>query len=311
MIAKILIMILAISLVGGYFARTSWFFDLLVHFQFQYAFGVLILLFWSFIRKHKKQALLCLALYCSAFFQIYTSLDFTTARTPTDTDFTIVQYNRKYTIANHDALKDFIKREQPDVIVVQEAVQSHADALDDLRADYPHQILEPRKNAFGMVVLSKHPFIEQRVTPFKRMAIDNFLLHFTVQPSGFDAVSIYAIHPTPPVYPLHQKQRNSELAITSQTAGHDKTANIIMMGDWNITPFSPYFKDVLKNGNLKNEHTHLSALITWPSFFGLPIFQIPIDHILHRGNIMLVEKRRGPAMGSDHYPVIATFTNKR
>ncbi len=37
------------------------------------------------------------------------------------------------------------------------------------------------------------------------------------------------------------------------------------------------------------------------------IFQIPIDHILHKGDLKLVDKHRGSAMGSDHYPLIAIF----
>lgn len=309
-LASILVLILAISVVCGYFSSFSWFFDLLVNFQYQYAFGAVILLLWFTIRKHRNCALLCIALACSALFQIYASLDLTTAETVTDGEFTIVQYNRKYTLSGHEGLKDFIRLEDPDVIVVQEAVHTHASALNELKDEYPHQILEPRPNAFGMIVLSKHPFLEKNVIPFQRMAIDNFLLHFTVQPNGFDPISIYTLHPTPPIYPLHQKQRNSELVITSQAAGEDKTANVIMMGDWNMTPFSPHFRSVLKNGKLKNQHTALYPLLTWPAFFPVPALQIPIDHILHKGNIELIEKRRGHPMRSDHYPVIATFTNK-
>ena len=80
-----------------------------------------------------------------------------------------------------------------------------------------------------------------------------------------------------------------------------------MAGDWNITPYSPYFDELKKRSGLKYEITTIFPAHTWPSPFILPLFQIPIDHILYKGDLQLISKERGPAMGSDHYPLIATF----
>ena len=38
---------------------------------------------------------------------------------------------------------------------------------------------------------------------------------------------------------------------------------------------------------------------------------IPIDHCLHSPGIQIVRKEIGPAVGSDHYPVVVEFALRR
>ena len=136
----------------------------------------------------------------------------------------------------------------------------------------------------------------------------NFYLKFIIHPYGYsEPIAIYALHAVPPLGEKASQQRNDEIKAVENAIENDTHSNVIMIGDWNITPFSPYFTDLLSNTGLKNAHSNMYTAPTWPSQFQLQIYQIPIDHILHKGELALIEKKRGPAMGSDHYPVIATY----
>ncbi|HEY5944240.1 MAG TPA: endonuclease/exonuclease/phosphatase family protein, partial [Kofleriaceae bacterium] len=75
---------------------------------------------------------------------------------------------------------------------------------------------------------------------------------------------------------------------------------LVIAGDFNMTPLSPAYR-LLRRG--LRSATWMAR--TWPSY--APV--APIDHILYRGRLRLVEGsawRGGPAReASDHLPVVA------
>ena len=306
--------LLAISVFTSLFAAHHWFADLFSHFYIQYMVGGFLLAAWFGIFKQWRQ--MAMASFICVFSVFILATNFIIPPSHSNAaiknagkTFTVLHYNRNYGLKEHSALATYLRDKKPDIAVLQEATQSHVEMVEGLRDIYPHQIHEPRQNAFGMIVMSQHPFLEKRVQHFERIALDNFQIRFKVQPDELEAITVYAIHPPPPTSRLLNRQRNMELAITSKNIAQDKESkNIIMLGDWNITPFSPPFYDVLETTGLKHEHTSFPPFVTWPSQFALSIFQIPIDHILHKGDLDLISKTRGPALGSDHYPVLAKYT---
>ena len=306
-IADIALGMLAISLSISLLANaiTHWLTDIFTHFQLQYAIGSLILYLFFTLFKEWKRCLLCLGLCLFSSSYIALSYSF---KAPSESEavFSVASYNRNYAPTHHDEVLAFLKQEKPDIVVLQEANASLSQAVESVRDLYPHQIHEPREHAFGMVVLSKHPFTKKRVKHFDRIVWDNFQINIEVEILG-QAINIFAIHPPPPMNAGLYKQRNIELSLTATDAYHSQSRNVIMLGDWNVSPFSPHFRAVLKKTGLRNEQTLPYIFPTWPAQFVVPIIQIPIDHILHRGNLELVEKKRFPAIGSDHYPVVARY----
>jgi len=59
----------------------------------------------------------------------------------------------------------------------------------------------------------------------------------------------------------------------------------------------------LKQGNLKDSEVGFGFQPTWFAPTGLPF--IPIDHLLTSRNVCVLERKIGPAIGSDHLPVFA------
>lgn len=304
--------VLCLSVSLSILAPHNWRFDQLSHFQFQYATGAIILGSIFVVLRSYISTLICLAILAFSSFQITSAYQYAPSTTPAESAETlkIIQYNRRYTIQDHNKLTALIETENPDVIILQEATLSHSDFVKTELPNYPYQIHEPRKNAFGMVVASKLPISDTHIKYFDRIMLDNIRIKFTVTPWEGIPVDIYAIHPPPPVYKDVAKQRDMELSETAKDIKSDTGKNIILLGDFNATPFSTPFKKLIANTGLKNEITGFIPHMTWPSQFVVPIFQIPIDHILHKGDIELLKKYRSPALGSDHYPSVAVFVKK-
>ena len=307
--ATSLALLLFVSYAASFGARSFWFLDLFRHFVLQYWIAAAILSLFFLFKKSKKLFILCSLILCSTSYELFSNLDLVTRNlTTSETQhFKIVTYNRKYTMNNHDDMISWLKTEDPDVIIIQEARTSHIEAINSISDLYPHQILEPRQNAFGTILVSKYPFVGFDVVETKRYALNNFYIRALISLTKNKDVTIYTAHPPPPMVQVVAKQRNEDIRTIASAITQDNQNRIIFAGDWNVTPYSPHFHNLIETTQLKNQYTSFFMVHTWPSPFILPIFQIPIDHILHKGDLRLVDKRRGPAMGSDHYPLISTF----
>lgn len=316
---RLLCILLAFAYVLSLGASFLWLFDLLRHFIVQYLLLGAVFALLALLRKLWPYALAMAALCGLCGYEIISRIDYVAPPTAEALAgpglLKVITYNRRYTLTAHQEMIDFIKAEKPDIFFILEATHTHADAVKkDLKKDYPYQILFPKENAFGMVAASRHPFTYKWKT-FSQLEIrglDNFLLIARIQLKGFAPVSFYALHAPPPLLSGFFAQRNAELkhAATFITSGHRKANdNIVLLGDWNITPYSPFFSQLLKTGGFKNQTTSLFLLPTWPAQF-YPLFRIPIDHILHKGEMTLIDKHLGPSLGSDHHAVVATFALK-
>ncbi len=304
--------VLCASFALSVFASAHWFADLFRHFLQQYAIGGLIFFAFFACKRRLYWGGVCFAIALLSFGQIFMSASYGAPKVAAEGAKTIkvMHYNRRHKITEHTDFLRWLVVHEPDVLVIQEARLSHQIAMESLRGMYPYRVQEVRHNAFGQMVFSRFPIVSSNVTYTERHALTNFYIHAVLDLGDDQTLSLYAIHPPPPMSASLAKQRNEDLFTVARAIEHDHAENIVMVGDWNCTPYSPHFKTLVGRTGLKNEYTTLSPIPSWPSHFAVPLFQIPIDHILHKGHLELLEKRRGPAMGSDHYPIIATFEVK-
>ena len=76
----------------------------------------------------------------------------------------------------------------------------------------------------------------------------------------------------------------------------------MVLGDFNCAPWSPHFRRLCGGAKLRDAARGSGFAPTWyPS--RVPI-GIPIDHVLVGPAVAVEEHRVGPALGSDHRPVL-------
>ena len=81
---------------------------------------------------------------------------------------------------------------------------------------------------------------------------------------------------------------------------------ILLCGDLNLTPWSPVFWRFLRRSGLADSSRGFGVQPSWP--VGKPWMSVPLDHCLVSPEITILDRRLGPAIGSDHYPVWVDFT---
>ncbi|MEM7233873.1 MAG: endonuclease/exonuclease/phosphatase family protein, partial [Planctomycetota bacterium] len=79
----------------------------------------------------------------------------------------------------------------------------------------------------------------------------------------------------------------------------------LLLGDLNTTPFSPYFSKLLDETGLQNSARGFGLQASWPSL--LSVLGIPLDHVLHSEDIVVVDRSTRAGAGSDHRAVIVDF----
>jgi endonuclease/exonuclease/phosphatase (EEP) superfamily protein YafD len=119
--------------------------------------------------------------------------------------------------------------------------------------------------------------------------------------------AVIGIHYTwPTEWKMHQRQADDTYYVLRRT-GLDRT---ILVGDFNSTPWS--FSRRREDRRIRLER-RTRALPTWParnfmrSRAAFPFPFLPIDHVYAGSDWRTVSVRRGPRLGSDHYPVIVTL----
>ncbi|MBI2255279.1 MAG: endonuclease/exonuclease/phosphatase family protein [Proteobacteria bacterium] len=79
------------------------------------------------------------------------------------------------------------------------------------------------------------------------------------------------------------------------------SSNLVLMGDFNMTPWSRTQQYLRRATGLDNKGALVPSWPAWaPSFL-----RLPIDHVMTRGNPQILELAAGPDVGSDHRPVEA------
>ena len=199
---------------------------------------------------------------------------------------------------------DLIRSANPDIIVVQEAWAPWKQYFQSLAPEYNVQAGCQYDSDCNVVILSRLRLIET-VAPFDN-GIAAVRLEFPAR-FGAGAVDVLGVHLT---RSTSAAARQSQLARVRAVSG-TLSPSVLAAGDFNATPWSRLREfDAVIPATRRTR-----AMFTWPtpsrsfSRFHLraPVAVVPIDHIYASAEWRVLEVRRGPDVGSDHYPVIATF----
>jgi len=288
-------------------ARYHWVAELATHFRVQYAFLLIgCVAAMATLRSWHSVAFLLL-------FLVSNLVAIAPAWLPSgraiegDSTIRVLASNVLTSNFNSRALLEEIEESKPDVIVLLETNQRWIDDLRELETDYPHQLLRPEDHNFGLAVYSRRPFLQSR---FAKLSQDITAAIVTVPARSNDdesAITIIGAHPVPPIGRSGSQLRNKQL---QEIAGHAKaqTKPCIVIGDLNVTPWSPYFRDLLVNGNLRDSRLGQGNQASWPNN---RLLQIPIDHCLVSSEVVVHQRQVRPSIDSDHLPLLVDLSVSR
>ena len=292
--------------VAGWCGRLNWLFDLASHFRSSWlllAIGGLV----ACIRWPRPTAAICLVLATLGnvgemlpYWLPPKALAATgVAAAARDREIFVISVNVRR--INHDTAPAlaYLRDRRPDVVAVLEVDATWAEALDTLGDLFPHRIIRPRPDNFGIAVLSRWPLVDPQVVVFSDSGFPSIV---TTVRGGAGEFQFIATHPSPPFNAPATVTLVAHLAGVGDVAAASPTPCIVA-GDFNATPWSLPFRTLVARSGLVDTALGRGVQATWNARYPAP--RIPIDHILAPSGTRVVRRVVGPDIGSDHFPVEA------
>ncbi len=297
-------LICAASLIG-FGGQIWWVFELASHFRLQYALALGLclppLLYW---RRYRWVAVFSVFALLNAMLLAPRLLPRAEAAVhpginqPT---FRVLLANVNSANRDYSKIHRSILTHEPDFIVLLEVTPWLLERLAEFDGRYPHRAIAPREDNFGIALLGRQPFPRAEVVQFGAAGLPSITAEVAVGERRFILVGT---HPLPPVSAGDAQDRNEQLAALALFARQARYP-LLLLGDLNVSPWSPYFARLLTASGLRDSADGRGILPSWP--VGLAPLWIPIDHALYSDGIEILHRETGSALGSDHYPVVVDF----
>jgi endonuclease/exonuclease/phosphatase (EEP) superfamily protein YafD len=294
---------LALVTVFALAARLWWAFDLFSHFRLQYAILAALLCVGALaLRAYPIAAVLAVVALVHGWAIKDLWLGGSAAAAPEVEPLRVASANVLHSNPEPKKVLDFVHASDADVVLLVEAQgRRWLDVLAAVGADYPHRAPEGWQDGAPVILFSRHPIVWKSVigSPEGRrpyLAADLAL--------GERTLTVVGVHPSSPSPkdPSDTRQRNLQLGYLADLLEGTR-GPVVVAGDFNTTPWSPFFQDLVATAGLRNAANGHGYIGTWPTWFWPA--QIPIDHILVKGPIAVASMGRSSRTGSDHYPVVA------
>lgn len=308
-----LAMVFCIFTVMGF--GQGYLFELLSHFRLIYMAGLLGCLFLLLVgqmilnRSRWYQISITLLVIVALGINLWTLVPFYTAKPPVSASqvthpFKILHINVLGVNRDAAAVEALIRQTRPDILTLAEYNAWWQEQLKQ------SGVLDRFTSAYVVKygndgVYSTIPFQDVRVDYIKPGKDPTTQVHFKL---GNELVTLLVVHPRPPVKPNGYERNHNQFACWEKHwVQYGK--NVLLIGDLNNSPWSNTFRHFIEVTGLHDSQNGFGVQPSWPVLIpehgitGL-IPLIPIDHVLHSDRFVVLSRKTGPRVGSDHLPVI-------
>jgi endonuclease/exonuclease/phosphatase (EEP) superfamily protein YafD len=205
----------------------------------------------------------------------------------------------------HDRLVALVRETDPDILLAVEIDDRWIRGLEPLASDYPYVIRQPQSNWFGMVLFSRLRILEAKVEFLVQHDVPSV---FAVIDLAGERVVLCGLHPRPPE-PLRDQDstpRDAELVVVGRWVAKQKEGPTIVAGDLNDVAWSATTQLFLRLSGLLDPRMGRGFYSSYNA--RNPLVRWPLDHLFHSNHFRLVELRRCPDIGSDHFPVLVELS---
>lgn len=299
--------VLALAAQGGRFSDRL---DVLTHFTPIWLGGLLLaLLVWMLTgRRGRSTPVLTLVGVLSALTLMIPELTAKQSRGGKidGAALTVVQFNVWGRNRDPEGTARWILAADPDIIILEEGFSRSGGVAKALAKRYPHRTTcaEPRPCS-TMILSKRRPVAEGGLSPaVSPTHLAGAWATFSAPGGPFTVVGAHFTWP----YPAGpQQQMTLRLARVLERFPKDR---LIVSGDFNSTPWSFSLR---RQDRMFGLERRTRAIASWPAgeFSRLrlasPFPLLAIDHIYAGKAWRTIDARRGPGLGSDHYPVLVTL----
>lgn len=292
---------IAVASLAAFAGRWVWWLDVLANFRAQYVTVLAVLGAVVVLSRWRRTgfAILAVALV-NLIFVAPLYLGSPGGSNGSAPHLVVLSFNLLSSNESYNEVIEYIETVDADLVFLHEASRPWEVALEAAGLDY--EIIRARSDnlIFGTVVLARdeveavsHGFAEAQP---RAVALD-------YQPDGWPVpVMALSTHTLAPTTEKRASLRDAQLGFAADWAVEQEGAYFVV-GDFNATPWSWPFRNLISEGELRNSQVGfgLQASFSATSF---PFLRVPIDHLLHSDALLVRERKLGPNLGSDHFPLV-------
>lgn len=288
---------LGLATLAGFFGGSWWVLDLLAGFRHQLAAGLILCSLVAVLAKWKKTAAV-MSLLAVVNLALIVPLFLGPSR-PASGELRVLSFNILGSNRHFGEVIDFIRASDADVVVLHEVTRRWEDAIEEASVafdDWEYEVTAARGGGdlFGSLVLAP---IGTVVESFGFGVTDPRSIEILLP----DGVAVLAVHPLSPSTEFRAEQNDRQLQFAADWAA-DQQGPTIVVGDFNATPWSYAFRRLISSAHLANSGRGFGLELSYPADAN-PLLRVPIDHLLYSDELAVVDRRLGPALGSDHFPL--------
>lgn len=217
-----------------------------------------------------------------------------------DNSFDLMVTNVLMTNRNAQGCLDIVKDVNPDMILMVETDQWWCEQMQHLREKYQYAIEYPLENTYGMLFYSKLPIAKYDIKFLVNAEIPSF--HINIELRSGKKVNLYCVHPEPPS-PTESEtstERDAELLILGKNI-IDADEPTLVAGDLNDVAWSYTTRLFIKISQLLDPRMGRGFFNTFHA--GYRLLRWPLDHVFLSPHFRLLDIKRLPYYGSDHFPM--------
>ncbi len=241
---------------------------------------------------------------------------------PTGEVFSVVTFNVQGSNRELERATEWLLERGPDVIALQETAEGDDGRLARLYDSYAHEA----RVAGGLRVLSRFAITEREVLTIED-APGKLALRLRLDLAGRE-LAVYALHFTLPLKPRAQYEPDADIGLEALLRYDEARRNAqirrfleriqgeesayVVAGDFNMSDSSLIYAEIAAVMQDAWRGAGNGAGRTWPvaEAIGLPRVIHPmlrIDYLWHSEALRTATASVGPAIGSDHLPLLAEF----
>ena len=225
------------------------------------------------------------------------------AKSPTTSTVKLVQFNVWGQNHDPDGGLAWILAQKADIVVLEEGGGATWPIIKQLRKTYPNSVTCDGKRVCDTWIFSRWPLAGRRGFYQDGHALAGAWATVRHPDGAFTVAGAHYVWPIP----AGRQQAQSRLLVA--LLAPFPRDSLIVAGDFNSTPWSWSLRRQDKALGLERR---TRALASWPSgafsrVVSAPFPVLPIDHVYAGKAWKTVKVERGPALGSDHRPVVVTL----